>query len=102
MKCPVCCDLCSSCHCKSFVFFTVHFSFKIIHNSRYCCSGFGSSTSPNATPNRKMTLQEVQQAAAVKADLVKSWGVKTYKVSNCCDLRWIVLIMYSCENGKST
>jgi len=40
--------------------------------------GFGNSV-PRAAPVNKMTLQEVQQVAAVKAESFKLWGVKAFK-----------------------
>jgi len=45
--------------------------------------GFGNNLPP-ANNNKKLgnlTLQEVQQVAAEKAEFVKSWSLKTYKVS---------------------
>ena len=42
--------------------------------------GFGNSTKkvPQVT---KMTFQEVQQVASEKAESLKMWGVKAFKVS---------------------
>ncbi|CAK8686533.1 unnamed protein product [Clavelina lepadiformis] len=43
--------------------------------------GFGSSTAPAPASSKftNMTFQDVQQVAAVKADTLKTWSVKTYK-----------------------
>ena len=44
-------------------------------------SGYGNnSASANNKKLGNLSLQEVQQVAAEKAELVKSWSVKTYKV----------------------
>ena len=46
------------------------------------CIGFGN-TPTTLSPTTKLsniTLQDVQQVASNKADLVKSWSVRTFKV----------------------
>jgi len=46
------------------------------------CAGFGNSFETQATNSKfaNLTLQDVQQVAAVKAETLKTWSVKTYRV----------------------